>query len=315
VTPSPQAPRNWKPSERVIPASGLDHIHAFVSQTFQGRSEIMLQTRRELALNLAAFAAAIPVFRVDAASADVTVQGYMINLESMNASKIRSKFKDTDIVSLTVSVNGVVTGNITKDLGDVGSGNHGIGMFLPAIAPADGSVQFSYQIVNSGFNRSTESSVKGAMGKLSDAAAKVCTGVFGYKNVWDAANKFTHWLNDIMFIDCDGVVAGDAFSFPVNTLQSVAAQGRHTGRYPGSDSAVGCGGNSLYFVDWSLRPMSAQEISNITAQAPSQDNWQWCNKCQGLAPMQAIPQWAPVRLAANTITRAAATTGSYLLPP
>jgi hypothetical protein len=32
-------------------------------------------------------------------------KGFMINLESMNASKIRSKLKDTDIASLTVGVN------------------------------------------------------------------------------------------------------------------------------------------------------------------------------------------------------------------
>jgi hypothetical protein len=218
---------------------------------------------------------------------DHVVQCFMINLESMNASKIRSVFNDSDIVSLTVSVNGIVTGNITKDLGDLGSGNYAIGMYLPAIAPADGSVQFSFLIVNAGFDRSNEKEVKRVMNTLSDKSAQLCAGVFGYKDVWDRANKFhTNWLRGILFVDwtiCDGAVAGDAFSFPVSTLQSVAAQGHHTERYPGSDSPHGCGENSLYFVDWSLRPLSPEEISNIVAQARSQFNWQWCNKCQGLA--------------------------------
>jgi len=167
----------------------------------------------------------------------------------MNASKIRSKFKDTDIASLTVSVNGQVTGHITKDLGDLASGNHAIGIYLPAIAPDDVTIQFSYQIINSGFDRSTEHSVKNAMDKLSDGAAKLCTGIFGYKEVWDAANKFIHWLNVLQFIDCDGVVAADAFSKSAGELQLLAAQGRQTERYPGSNSPALCGDTSLYFVE------------------------------------------------------------------
>ena len=213
------------------------------------------------------------------------VQGYMIKLERMNASKIRSKFKDTDVANLSVGVNGQVTGFVAKDLGDLSSGNHDIGIQLPVISPDGASVQFSYQIVNSGFDRSTENSVKNVMNKLSDAAAKLLTGLFGYKEVWDKLNQGTHWLNDMQFIDCDGVVAADSIEAPASTLQSWTAQGPHreTRRYPGSPSPALCGDASLYFVDWSLRPLTALEIADLVDHVVSQDNWRWCNKCQGLA--------------------------------
>jgi hypothetical protein len=84
------------------------------------------------------------------------------------------------------------------------------------------------------------------MNQLSDGAAKLCTGLFGYAAVWDKLNQFTHWLNDLQFFDCDGVVAADAVSVSADTLETWTRNGamhRETRRYPGSNSPVGCGEN------------------------------------------------------------------------
>jgi hypothetical protein len=108
------------------------------------------------------------------------------------------------------------------------------------------------------------------MNQLSDGAAKLCTGLFGYAAVWDKLNQFTHWLNDLQFFDCDGVVAADAVSVSADTLETWTRNGamhRETRRYPGSNSPVGCGENPLYFVTWSVARLSPQEVAHLERSA------------------------------------------------
>ena len=101
------------------------------------------------------------------------------------------------------------------------------------------------------------------MDQLSDGAAKLCTGIFGYEAVWNKLNDFTHWLNGMQFINCDGVVAADAITASADGLRDWTRDGalyRETRRYPGTNSAMGCGGNSLYFVTWSVIQLDVQEV-------------------------------------------------------
>lgn len=150
----------------------------------------------------------------------MSTAGYRFGLETMNASKIRSKFKDTDVASFAVTVNGQTVANIAKELGDISGGNCSIGIQPAVVVPDNASVTFSYLILNSGYDRSSESTVKGVMNSLSDRAAKLCTGIFGYAEVWNKLNQFTHWLNDLQFINCDGAVAADAIELSASTLSS-----------------------------------------------------------------------------------------------
>jgi hypothetical protein len=155
--------------------------------------------------------------------------GYWFSLDNIVISQTRATYTDTDVVSLAAAEGDQVVANVTKDLGKVKNGEHAIGLRAAVIVsdPAT-AVKFSYQIVNAGFDRSDAHAVEGVMNQLSDVAAKVVTGLFGFQAVWDKVNDFTHWLNDLLFVNCDGVVAADAIAVSGHDLQGWTAQ---SGRY------------------------------------------------------------------------------------
>jgi hypothetical protein len=197
--------------------------------------------------------------------------GYWFSLDNMVIARPRARDTDTDVVSLTSSRGDQIFANATKDLGKVRNGEHAIGLRVPVLFsdPAT-EVRFGYQIMNSGFDRSDASRVKGVMDQLSDGAAKLVTGLFGFKVVWDKLNDLTHWINDLLFANCDGLVAGDAIAVSGHDLQGWTAQsGRYqeTRQYPGKNSPPLCGETSLYSVTWSVtRITSLEEIQRISMQ-------------------------------------------------
>ena len=206
---------------------------------------------------------------------------YTINLDRFHVYNPRALFADTDFVTFLVQLNGNnVVPPQTIRLNNVGKGDYKVGMQvpIPAFTPGD-RLSFSYQIVNSGAG---SNDVEKAMNTLSDWADKLCTGIFGFAAVWDEANKLTHQLNDLIFGLCDGYVAGDAIVATDHVLDYWMSRNEpysETRNYPGTDSAAGCGSNSSYSVTWSVSsPVPAQY-----AAFQIQDNWRWCNKCQGLA--------------------------------
>jgi hypothetical protein len=64
-------------------------------------------------------------------------------------------------------------------------------------------------------------------------------------------------VGTILFANCDGPVAAGVHVFTGAELTSMTTGGKavtQTDHNPGTDSPHGCGGNSNYFVTWSIRP-------------------------------------------------------------
>jgi hypothetical protein len=70
-------------------------------------------------------------------------------------------------------------------------------------------------------------------------------------------------LEGIIFADCDGTVAAADHIFDPAQLEQQTAGGKvfcGTDDNKGTDSATGCGGNSRYFVNWSIAAHSQPVI-------------------------------------------------------
>ena len=71
-------------------------------------------------------------------------------------------------------------------------------------------------------------------------------------------------LEGILFANCDGTVAASDHAFDPAQLARQTAGGQvisATDDNKGTDSATGCGGNSRYFVDWSITARAQQVIA------------------------------------------------------
>jgi hypothetical protein len=184
----------------------------------------------------------------------------LFTLDQFHIDNTRALHEDTDVVSFSVKVGGRLLPPVTKYMGDVNNGDHRVGLAIgPVEVPDDSQTQVAigYAIVNSGFNGTDEGAANKVLNRISDAAAALCTAEFGFKEVWDALNKATQWLNGLMFVNCDGPVAGDAITVTGDTISRWLAAGGHTEpakSYAGSDSPGGCGSNSQYTVTWSAAP-------------------------------------------------------------
>ena len=66
-------------------------------------------------------------------------------------------------------------------------------------------------------------------------------------------------LTDIVFARCDGIVAVEMRAMMGRDLYMMTNNGRNpltvTTTHHGTDSDVGCGGNSVYDVTWTIRPL------------------------------------------------------------
>ena len=86
------------------------------------------------------------------------------------------------------------------------------------------------------------------------AGSKGATGLAGGEIA--AAMAAVDLVLTVLFADCDGTVAADTLLAPVSAFDAlIPANGRTTTNtkfYPGTDSAVGCGSNSRYYVTYTL---------------------------------------------------------------
>lgn len=155
-----------------------------------------------------------------------------------------------------------------QGIGDVGSGHHPLNLkFGPiTVAPQD-PVSFAYVVVNSGYGGSGEGNAQAVINTLADIIGAIINKYYpGLGSVIDFAAK---GLASILLANCDGVVAADKVAYqggwpPPGGHVIVPLTGadlwnwtylgthRETREYPGTDSAVGCGQNSLYYVSWSI---------------------------------------------------------------
>lgn len=181
---------------------------------------------------------------------------YTLSLDNFHISRTRALRNDTDYVSLTVQVDGQPATTQTRYMGDVHGGDHDVGLQIPFTVDSGMNVTFVYQIINSGYAASHEDAGQKILDGLSDAGEKIATGYYpALKDVWHAVNDIMHQLHGIFFPNCDGIVAADKIVISGDQLDMwTASTGSFakTIEYPGTDSPVGCGANSLYYVEWAV---------------------------------------------------------------
>ena len=182
---------------------------------------------------------------------------YRFRLDSFEIVKTRAAHTDTDYVSVALKVGDQVFSPQTKGMGDLNDGVYGVELeYVFSIDDPSTPIVFGYLIMNSGHSDTEES-----IAKLSNACAElaVAATVIPGVGMWGAITAGT--IKDLepvaqLFVaDCDGWVAGDQISITGAMLNQWTLDGRkETQRrfYPGTDSNSGCGGNSQYYVTWSV---------------------------------------------------------------
>jgi hypothetical protein len=140
-------------------------------------------------------------------------------------------------------------------MGDRNNGTHRIDLaFTERIDNADTPVLFNYQVINKGHGDTTDQAIDAAL----NAGAKwLATEIVGEDNIGtDVLTRLFSWIGGFLNPDCDGPLAADQIKATGAELRnSTARTGFHREQryYPGVDSADGCGGNSQYYVTWSVR--------------------------------------------------------------
>ena len=186
-------------------------------------------------------------------------------MDSLGITNTRSRHNDTDVVHIGVTVGASDTVFVTKKLGDLNNGNHGVGLSIEANIPDDDTiVVFSYLVNNSGHG-GDDSETKTAQAVLStiaqavishkaDTAAAIAVGTILVPIVVSAVAAVAGILalteaGLLLFANCDGPVASGAIPFKCSDLIKRTASGQkinETTQHPGVDSPDGCGSNSHY---------------------------------------------------------------------
>jgi PASTA domain len=198
-------------------------------------------------------------------------------LDSFQITDTRSLHNDTDYVQFALLVTpqgGEGTPQSMTSLPfDVNNGDHPVNMSFPNVEvnPTD-TVTLSYVILNSGANPSAVVSVLENVGiKLLTAVGpdfgQALGSLLGLNFFETLAQQFAILVN----VDCDGPVAAERVSFTFNDLVSGTAHGAltRTTEHPGTDSPLGCGSNSLYFVTWHVLdpsvavPVPDKKVPNV----------------------------------------------------
>ncbi len=185
---------------------------------------------------------------------------YVFRLDQFHIDNTRAWINDTDQVQFAIQLNGTPIPNLPRlhrDMGDVNNGDHHVDLaFAPLqIDDPNATVTIAYVVANVGYDRSNTGDANTVLGGLGDLCEALCGQAFGGgPEVWKTVNKVWHAGVGIFTADCDGLVAADTISFTVADLERLTAAGtyREERRYPGTDSAVGCGSNSNYTVTWSI---------------------------------------------------------------
>ncbi len=205
---------------------------------------------------------------------------YIIRIINFQIDRTRARLKDTVKITLKGQVQGQrsaeadacnITGPPTYCMFNVEQGDHGIGRGHPVnnveVGPFDlipevsSDLAFDYIIVNWGKSYAEEVA-RSIFNGASDAANGFINILYGNQS-GDAANKFTHDLNNLQWGGCDGPVAvGGA----VLLNKAIAGQDqatldvrtRSTGHYSETngpyevESQTGCGRSGIYSVTWDI---------------------------------------------------------------
>lgn len=195
---------------------------------------------------------------------------FSLTLDSFRITNTRSRHEDTDYATITMVVKqgGKPVGTpqtLKKKIGDVNNGTHKVGLEFPRIAVAsDQELTFNYLILNSGHKEESQvySIMEGAGGKLATAGLTAAGAAIGtaipIPGLGTLLGAGAGWLvgevSGLLNADCDGPVAAEQDTFSYQDLLNRTAHGpfKHETQHPGTDSAHGCGSNSMYYVTWEI---------------------------------------------------------------
>lgn len=210
-------------------------------------------------------------------------ESYTFTLNSFNITDTRSVHNDTDVVSIAVAVgNNPPITLPAKSMGDVNNGTHAVNLSIPNVSVAAAQkVAFSYSIVNAGHDKdSIEKALTPVAGNAANQAVdKAVEATAAYFGIDPATAKVIGtkaggWLGpkiaNIIFADCDGSVAAGDHVFTGAALARLTNGGSPvsgTDDNKGTDSNWGCGGNSRYYVTWTVTG-SAQN-STVSSRGPA----------------------------------------------
>jgi len=193
---------------------------------------------------------------------------FTFTLDSFRITDTRSRHEDTDFASITLLVrdgsgNGTPQTQ-TKSMGNLNNGTYNVGLTFANI-PVDpaGSIVFNYLIVNTGHKSEGEvdkalETVGGSLADKGLVTGGTALGTAILPGLGTILGAVAGWLageiKNILNADCDGPVAAEQITLNYNDLLAKTANGpySHETQNPGTDSAWGCGGNSMYYVTWHI---------------------------------------------------------------
>jgi hypothetical protein len=196
-------------------------------------------------------------------------------LQSFALTNTRSVHEDTNYVSFGLSVNGKVFAPLSRRMGNVNNGTHQVALdfAIPTFTDND-EIVISYLVINHGGGNTREilTSCEHCMTQTvlkdfssSDAQLVPVQGGSVPKcmstplrsgsdmNVW--WNQIESQFNGVSTDRCDGPVAIDRFSFFGSNIGNMILNSNShplSFIYLGIDSAIGCGSNSDYSVQWAV---------------------------------------------------------------
>ena len=197
------------------------------------------------------------------------VPTYKFTLKSFKITDTRSVHEDTDFASIAVAVGtGTPITLPAKSMGNLNNGTYQVNLTIPAAVADTQAVDFSYSIVNSGYDKNAlEQALKSLVSDAANKGAKAggtaggtaVAGPVGGAIGGYVGDKAGGWavgkLVNIIFANCDGSVAAGDHIYSGAELAAQTANGRTitiTDNNPGTDSPYGCGSNSRYYATWSI---------------------------------------------------------------
>lgn len=213
---------------------------------------------------------------------------YAFSVDFVTAQKTRALLTDTDAAVGAVAPGNAATQTATQWIGDIGGPDPSQAQtnlidITPVTVDLAEPMSFSYQVVNNG--HADQSKILAALASGSNSLSLAATssmeqdieqGIAKIVTVTiESATKITipvvgsilgaieNWLlgqlTSIVFANCDGLVAVEMRAMMGSDLLRLVGNGAQkfttTTAHQGTDSATGCGSNSVYEVTWSIQPV------------------------------------------------------------